>query len=145
MIKNILILNGPNLNMLGKREADIYGTSSLDDIKEICEKEAKSYGMAVDFRQSNSEGQMVDWIQEAKDDFDAIIINPAAYTHTSIAIHDALRLTDLPIIEVHLSNIYKREEFRHKSYVSPIASGVICGLGTSGYKMAISALAEQNN
>ncbi len=131
--------------MLGKREADIYGSSTLADIKDICEEQAKTHGITIDFKQSNSEGQMVDWIQDAKDNFDAIIINPAAYTHTSIAIHDALRTTNLPIIEVHLSNIYKREEFRHKSYVSPVANGVICGLGTSGYKMAISALAEQNN
>jgi 3-dehydroquinate dehydratase-2 len=144
MIKNICILNGPNLNMLGQRENDIYGAASLSDIKNICLEHASQLSLEIDFKQSNSEGQLVDWIQEAKDKSDAIIINPAAYTHTSIAIHDALRAVELPIIEVHLSNIYKREDFRHKSFVSPIALGVICGLGVNSYKLALSALAEHD-
>jgi len=144
MIKNILILNGPNLNMLGVRENDIYGTQSLADIEKMCIEHAKTLSQIIDFRQSNTEGELVDWIQEARNNFDAIIINPAAYTHTSIAIHDALRSIDIPIIEVHLSNIYKREEFRHKSYVSAVAMGIICGLGTNGYNLALSALANHN-
>ncbi len=144
MIKNILILNGPNLNMLGSRENDIYGSDSLADIEQMCKKKSGKNGQAIDFRQSNSEGELVNWIQDALGKFDAIIINPAAYTHTSIAIHDALKAVQLPVIEVHLSNIYKRESFRHSSYISMIALGQICGLGKTGYKLALDALAELN-
>ena len=130
--------------MLGRRENDIYGIDTLDDIKLMCEQEAKNNGQTIVFRQTNIEGELVSWIQEALGEFDAIIINPAAYTHSSIAIHDAIKAVELPLIEVHLSNIYKREEFRQKSYISTVALGVICGLGKTGYKLALNALAEHD-
>lgn len=143
MAKNILILNGPNLNMLGTREPETYGSGTLADIEDLCAKTAHTLGQSVDFRQSNHEGELVTWIQESMGRFDAIIINPAAYSHTSVAIHDALRAIGLPVIEVHLSNIHARERFRHHSYVSSIAIGVVCGLGPLGYKTALEALADQ--
>ncbi|MCF6343983.1 MAG: type II 3-dehydroquinate dehydratase [Devosiaceae bacterium] len=143
MAKKILILNGPNLNMLGTREPETYGSQTLGDIEQLCIKKATSLGLEVDFLQSNSEGELVDYIQGAKEKFDGIIINPAAYSHTSIAIRDALISVELPIIEVHISNIFKREEFRHHSYVSAVANGIICGLGTKGYLLALEALIEQ--
>lgn len=139
--RSILVLNGPNLNKLGERETSIYGTLSLKDIESLCHETAKPLQLSVDFRQSNHEGELVEWIQQS--DHAGMAINAAAYTHTSIAIHDALRLFKRPIIEVHLSNIYQREEFRHTSYVSPIADGVICGLGATGYQLALQALAEK--
>lgn len=138
----ILILNGPNLNMLGKREPEIYGKETLNDIKKKCEKKATELGINIEFKQSNHEGELVTWIQEAMGKFDAIIINPAAYTHTSIAILDALKTVNLPVIEIHLSNIYKREEFRHCSYISMVADGVISGLGFNGYLLAMNAVVE---
>jgi 3-dehydroquinate dehydratase-2 len=137
--KNILIINGPNLNLLGGREKDIYGQDSLQDIENKCREKSSKLGLEIDFFQSNSESELVDKIQNSKNNTDLVIINAAAYTHTSVAIHDALRAIDKPIIEVHLSNIYKREEFRHKSYISPIAEGVICGFGTNSYLLAIEA------
>ena len=143
MAKSVLILNGPNLNLLGTREPETYGPGTLADIEQMCAEESKTLGLTIDFRQSNHEGELVTWIQEAPGKFDAIIINPAAYTHTSVAIHDALRAADLPIVEVHLSNIHSREEFRHHSYVSPVATGVILGLGPIGYRLALIALAER--
>lgn len=137
----ILIINGPNLNMLGTREPEIYGSLTLTDIENACKDKAKSAGAEVGFFQSNHEGEMVSEIQQAASNgFTGIIINAGAYTHTSVAIHDALKMTGLPIMEVHLSNIYKREEFRHKSYISSLAEGVICGLGVKGYLAAIDAL-----
>lgn len=139
-IHKILLLNGPNLNMLGRREPDIYGTQTLDDIRDACEQKAKTLGFELDFRQSNREGELVDWIQEAKDAHDGIIINPAAYTHSSVAILDALVLTDLPVIEIHLSNIFRREPFRAHSYISMGASGVICGFGSNSYTLALDAM-----
>lgn len=142
MSKRILILNGPNLNMLGKREPEIYGHETLQDLEDACKKCATDLGFEIDFRQSNHEGVLVDWIQEARESFDAIVINPAAYTHTSVAILDALQAADKPVIEVHLSNIHKREAFRHTSYVSNMATGVICGLGIQGYEMALQALSR---
>lgn len=142
MAKRVLILNGPNLNLLGTRETSIYGSESLADIDAMCRAACDSYGLSCDFRQSNHEGELVDWIQSARKTADAIIINPAAYSHTSVAIHDALRALDKPIIEVHLSNIHQREPFRHHSYVSAVAQGVICGLGPRGYTLAIEAMAE---
>jgi len=142
MSKKILILNGPNLNLLGTREPEIYGSQTLKDIESMCSKSALTLDLDIDFRQSNHEGILVDWIQEARVSFDAIIINPAAYTHTSVAILDALSAVEKPIIEVHLSNIHKREEFRHTSYVSKIATGVICGLGTDGYVLAMESLSR---
>lgn len=141
MATTIFVLNGPNLNLLGKREPGLYGTGTLADIEKACTVRGKALGLAVDFRQTNIEGVLVDWIQEAGEKAKGIIINPGAYTHTSVAIHDAIRGTGLPVIEVHLSNIFARERFRHHSYVSPVAKGVICGLGPLGYTLAIEALA----
>jgi len=138
----ILILNGPNLNLLGTREPEIYGHESLEDIEIKCGNHGKAIGTDIDFRQSNSEGELVDWIQAAAGSTDGIIINPAAYTHTSIAILDALKQVDCPIIELHLSNIFSRETFRHHSYISPIANGVICGFGAHGYLLALDAISR---
>lgn len=140
MSHKVLILNGPNLNLLGKREPEIYGHQTLKDVEDLCKKAALAQNVEIDFRQSNHEGTLVDWIQEARETFDGIIINPAAYTHTSVAIHDALAAVDIPVVEVHLSNIHKREEFRHTSYVSKVADGVICGLGTEGYQLGLEAV-----
>lgn len=138
----IYILNGPNLNMLGKREPHIYGTDTLEDVKKICEDTAQQYNLEVVFYQSNREYELIDWIHQARETARGIVINPAAFTHTSIAILDALSLCDFPIIEVHISNVYKREAFRHHSYISGIASGIIAGLGTQGYGLAIQRLAH---
>ena len=138
----ILILNGPNLNMLGVREPEIYGSTTLADIEAMCTERAEALGLAVDFRQSNFEGELVSIIQKARDDHDGIIINAGAYTHTSVAIHDALALTDLPVIELHLSNIYNREEFRHHSYISSVSVGGIFGFGARGYGLALDAIAD---
>ena len=140
MAKPIYVLNGPNLNLLGTREPEIYGTTTLGDIEKMCDVRAGTLGFTVDFRQTNSEGELVSWIQEARDKASAIIINAAAYTHTSVALADALAAAELPAVEVHLSNIYKREAFRHHSYISPVAVGVICGLGATGYLLALDAL-----
>jgi 3-dehydroquinate dehydratase-2 len=127
--------------MLGVREPSIYGHDSLDDIAKSCEKRAGELGLQLDFRQSNHEGELITWIQQARGRVSGIIINPGAYGHTSIALLDALLISELPIIEVHLSNIFRREEFRHHTYVSQAASGVICGLGAQGYLLALDALA----
>ncbi|MDA0241326.1 MAG: type II 3-dehydroquinate dehydratase [Proteobacteria bacterium] len=142
MTASVLILNGPNLNMLGSREPEIYGSETLADIEESCVARGEGLDLKVDFRQSNGEGELVDWIQEASGNHAGIIINAGAYTHTSIAILDALRACGLPIIEVHLSNIFQREEFRHQSYISPVAEGVICGFGGHGYCLALEAIAK---
>jgi 3-dehydroquinate dehydratase-2 len=139
-MKKILIINGPNLNMLGTREKDIYGNVTLEEIKKSCESEAKKLKQKIKFYQSNSEAEIIDEIHSAKGNFDFIIINAAAYTHTSIAIMDALLAVQIPVIEIHLSNIYKREEFRHKSYISKIANGVICGFGVNSYLLALNAV-----
>jgi 3-dehydroquinate dehydratase II len=139
----VLILNGPNLNLLGSREPEIYGSATLDEIEANCRARAAQRGLVVDCRQSNSEGELVDWIQEARGKFDALVLNPGAYSHTSIAILDALLAVGLPVIEVHLSNIHKREDFRARSYVSKAALGVIAGFGKSSYVMALDALAER--
>ena len=138
----VLVLNGPNLNMLGARELAIYGADTLTDIAARCSARGKALGLAIDFRQSNAEGELVTWVQQARGSAAGLVINAGAYTHTSIALHDALRATDLPVIEVHLSNIYKRETFRHTSYISPVANGTICGFGGHGYELALDALAE---
>ena len=138
--KRILLLNGPNLNMLGVREPEIYGRETLDDIRASCLSRAEAIGVEIDFRQSNGEAELIAWIQQPS--ADGIVINPAAYTHTSIAIMDALVLTGLPVVEVHLSNIFRREPFRRRSYVSPAARGVICGFGAHGYLLAIDAMAR---
>ena len=139
---SILIINGPNLNLLGTREPAIYGRTTLAEVESACRDRAKERGLSVDFRQSNSEGEIVGWIQEARGRFAAIAINPAAYSHTSVAILDALSAVELPVVEVHLSNIHKRETFRRHSYVSQVALGVICGFGPLGYLMALDALAR---
>ena len=136
----VLVLNGPNLNMLGVREPEIYGRATLADIESGCQKHAEALGLEVEFRQSNSEGELVTWVQEARGSADAIVINAGAFTHTSVALLDALSMFGKPIIELHLSNIYAREEFRHRSYVSPAASGIICGFGASGYELALDAV-----
>lgn len=143
MAKRVLLLNGPNLNMLGTREPQTYGSQTLADIETMAKAEGEKLGLAVTCKQSNVEGELVTWIQQALGTQDAIIINPGAYSHTSIAIHDAIRAVGLPVVEVHLSNIHTREAFRHHSYVSPVALGVICGLGATGYRLALHALAEK--
>lgn len=138
----IHVLNGPNLNLLGTREPEIYGRATLKDVEKLCHEAGRKHGFTVEFRQSNHEGQLVDWIQEAHTSKAAgIVINPAAYTHTSIAILDALLLGKTPVIEVHISNIHAREDFRRHSYVSRAAKGVICGLGVQGYVLAIDSIA----
>ena len=138
----ILVLNGPNLNLLGLREPEIYGHETLADIEEACLERAAELGLSLDFRQSNQEGQLVDWIHEARQMADGIVLNAGAYSHTSIAILDALNAAAVPTVEVHLSNIYRREEFRHNSYVSRAARGVICGFGGHGYELALAAVAR---
>ena len=137
----IFILNGPNLNLLGAREPEVYGRETLDDIERLVAARAEELGLGVDFRQSNAEGELVTWIQEAPDKAKGIIINAGAYTHTSVAILDALLASDLPVVEVHLSNIFRRENFRRHSHVSQAALGVICGFGARGYVLALEALA----
>lgn len=141
-MSKVLILNGPNLNMLGLREPEIYGHDTLDDVKGQCLEKASSLGVEIDFRQSNHEGELVTWIQEEHGKVDAIVINAAAYTHTSIAIHDALKLHDIPVIEVHLSNPKEREEFRRSSYIEPIATAVFAGYGVQSYIKAIEKTAQ---
>jgi len=138
----IFILNGPNLNMLGVREPEIYGRDTLADIEAACVERARELGLEVEFRHSNHEGQIVEWIHEARQGADGIIINPAALTHTSVAVHDALKIAEVPVIEVHLSNTHRREEWRHRSFVSLVATGVIMGLGSQGYLLALDALAR---
>jgi 3-dehydroquinate dehydratase-2 len=140
--KPIFVLNGPTLNLLGQREPHIYGSATLADIERLTKDRAAKAGLTVDFRQTNHEGQMIDWILEGRSAASGIVINGGAWTHTSIAIMDALRAAERPVVEVHLSNPYAREEFRQKSYVSLVAKGVICGLGPAGYGYAIDALAN---
>jgi 3-dehydroquinate dehydratase-2 len=142
MQKKIIVLNGPNLNLLGTREPDTYGTTTLDEIHELVMNHSTNHGLECEFRQTNIEGTLVDWIQEAGKAADGIILNAAAYTHTSIALHDAVSAIDVPVIEVHLSNVFAREEYRHHSYISDVAVGVICGFGATGYVLAVDALAS---
>lgn len=139
MRPRLLVLNGPNLNLLGDREPAIYGRATLADIEIVCRRRAEALKASLDFRHSNAENDLIDWVQQARHTADALIINAAAYTHTSIALLDALSLLDMPVIEVHLSNIFRREPFRHHSYVSRAANGVICGLGPLGYALAVEA------
>jgi 3-dehydroquinate dehydratase-2 len=137
----IYVLNGPNLNLLGKRQPHIYGHETLADVERDCRALATSLGLDLRFHQSNREYEIIDWVHEARETAKGIVINPAAFTHTSVSILDALNAFDHPIIEVHISNVHKREAFRHHSYISPIASGVIAGFGTQGYQLAIRRLA----
>ncbi len=138
----ILVLNGPNLNLLGQREPTLYGNQSLEEINQELEEMASATGIRVEFFQSNHEGELVDRIQQARDDFELIIINAGAFSHYSIALHDALRAVNLPVIEVHLSNIYTREEFRHQSLISPVAVGGIFGFGALSYRLAFLAACQ---
>ena len=140
MPHRIIIINGPNLNLLGEREKSHYGNFSLEELKKKCIQKSKQLGIELDFRQSNIEGEIVTMIQEARNKYDGIIINAAGFTHSSVAIRDALEIVKKPKIELHISNIYKREEFRHKSLISDIATGGIFGLGTEGYILAINAM-----
>ncbi len=138
----VFVLNGPNLNLLGVRDPAVYGRDTLADIEARCLARAAALDLQIDFRQTNHEGQLVDWIQEARELADAIVLNAGALTHTSVAVLDALSAAGLPVIEVHLSNIFRRERFRHRSYVSLAATGVICGLGAQGYELALEAVAD---
>lgn len=139
MAHTVFVLNGPNLNMLGKREPGIYGGKTLDAIAEECRSKGQELGLDVDFRQSNHEGVLVDWLHESNDKASAVLINPGAYGHTSIALHDAIRAISVPVIELHLSNIHAREEFRHKTWTAPAVKGVICGFGPDSYILALQA------
>lgn len=142
MTATIFVLNGPNLNMLGQREPEIYGPDTLADVKKRCVTKAAALGLEIDFRQSNHEGELVSWLQEARDAASGVVLNAAGYTHTSVAIRDAVLACEKPVIEVHLSNPYSREEFRQHSFISDVAAGVICGLAGKGYELALDALAD---
>ena len=142
MPATIFVLNGPNLNLLGQREPDIYGADTLADVEKRCLARAAALGLDIDFRQSNHEGELVTWLQEAREAASGVVLNAAGYTHTSIAIRDAVLACEKPVIEVHLSNPYSREEFRHHSFISDVAAGVICGLAGKGYELALDALAD---
>ena len=141
MAKPIYVLNGPNLNLLGSREPEIYGRETLDDVRARCEHKAEALGLRVEFRQSNNEGELVAWIQEARTDGAGLVVNAGAFTHTSIAMLDALQACTIPKVEVHLSNIFAREPFRQHSYISKAVKGVICGFGPQSYELAIEAIA----
>ena len=145
MGKAVYILNGPNLNLLGLREPDVYGHETLGDIEARLAKQAAGLGLKIDFRQSNSEGELVDWLQEAGRDGSGVVLNAGAYTHTSVALHDVLLSVNIPVIEVHISNIFAREDFRHHSYISKVADGVICGLGVMGYEFGLIAIERKIN
>jgi len=138
----VAVLNGPNLNMLGLRQPEVYGRATLDDVEALCAETAERLGLAIDFRQTNGEGELISWIQELRGRAAGIVINPGGYSHTSIALMDALLAVELPVIEVHISNIHRREAFRHTSYVSRIAKGVICGLGIRGYAFALQSMLD---
>ena len=138
----VAVLNGPNMNMLGLRQPELYGADTLDDVETLCAETGEALNLAIDFRQSNIEGELISWIQEYRGRAAGIVINPAGYTTTSIALMDALLACELPVIEVHVTNIHRREAFRHESYVSKVAVGVICGLGIRGYALALTAMAE---
>ena len=142
MTRSIFVLNGPNLNLLGQREPGIYGDMTLATVEAGCHREAEALGLSVDFRQSNHEGVLVDWLHEANGKAAGVALNPGAYGHTSIALHDAIRSISIPVVELHISNIHAREEFRHKSMIAPVAKGVICGFGQDSYLLALRALAS---
>ncbi len=138
----VAVLNGPNMNMLGLRQPALYGAGTLDDVEQLCSETAEALDLAIDFRQSNHEGELVSWIQEFRSRAAGIVINAAGYTTTSVALMDALLASELPVIEVHVTNIYRREEFRQRSFVSLIAEGVICGFGIRGYALALTAMSD---
>ncbi len=147
-MKKILILNGPNLNLLGAREPEVYGSDTLADVERLCREEGEKLGVAIDCRQSNHEGQLIDWLQEAGREIAAgnmlgVVFNPGAYTHTSVALHDAIKGARVTVIELHISNVHAREEFRHHSYISPAARGIMVGFGAAGYALAIGARTDQ--
>jgi 3-dehydroquinate dehydratase-2 len=144
-MSSVLVLNGPNLNLLGTRKPEVYGSTSLADVKDMCEAEGKTLGVDIDFRQSNHEGELIDWIHEGgaarqRGELVGAVMNPGAFTHTSVALHDAIEGASLPLIELHISNVHSREEFRHHSYISPAARGIIVGFGVAGYALAIRGL-----
>lgn len=145
MKARVLVLNGPNLNMLGTREPATYGHETLADVAALCQRTAEAHHLDIEFRQTNHEGVLIDWIHEARGQYGGLLINPGAWTHTSVAIRDALVASELPVIEVHLSNIHKREAFRHHSFVSPIAVGVIAGFGSQGYRLGLEQFAHLLN
>jgi 3-dehydroquinate dehydratase-2 len=138
----VAVLNGPNLNLLGSREPALYGAATLDDLEALCAETAQALDLALDFRQTNHEGELITWVQECRDRVRGLVINPGGYSHTSIALMDAVLAAEIPVVEVHLTNIHAREEFRRHSYVSRVANGVICGLGIRGYGLALTAIAE---
>ena len=142
-MSSVLILNGPNLNLLGTRQPEVYGATTLADVQEMCLKAGERLGLGIGFEQSNHEGLILDQIHAAKGSFDGIVLNAGAFTHTSIALMDAISSVELPVVEVHLSNIHAREPFRHKSYIAPVAVGQICGFGAQGYILALEALAHR--
>ncbi len=142
MLPLVAVLNGPNLNMLGSREPALYGAATLDDVEALCAETAQALELAIDFRQTNHEGELITWVQECRDKARGIVINPGGFSHTSVALMDAVLAAELPTIEVHLTNIHAREEFRRHSLVSRVANGVICGLGMRGYGLALTAIAE---
>jgi 3-dehydroquinate dehydratase II len=144
-MKTVLVLNGPNLNLLGTREPEVYGAETLADVEKLCRDEGARLGLAVECRQSNHEGQLIDWIHEAGREYAAgrligVVLNAGAYTHTSLALHDAIKGANVPVIELHISNVHAREPFRHRSFVSPVANGIIVGFGVQGYALAIAGL-----
>lgn len=138
----VLVLNGPNMNMLGLRQPELYGAATIDDVEQLCAETAETLGLAISFRQTNAEGELISWVQEGRGVARGIVLNPAGYTTTSIALMDALLAVGLPTIEVHVTNIHRREEFRQHSFVSKAATGVICGLGIRGYALALQAMAD---
>jgi 3-dehydroquinate dehydratase-2 len=142
MLPLVAVLNGPNLNMLGSREPALYGAATLDDVEALCAEAAHALELAIDFRQTNHEGELITWVQECRDKARGIVINPGGYSHTSVALMDAVLAAELPVVEVHLTNIHAREEFRRHSLISRVANGVICGLGIRGYGLALTAIAE---
>ena len=147
MAKTVFVLNGPNLNLLGSREPSVYGAQTLADVQQLCAAACERWGLALEFRQSNHEGVLIDWLHEAGTLHAAgalagVVLNAGAYTHTSIALHDAIKGTAIPLLELHISNVHARESFRHHSYISPVARAVVCGLGVAGYPLAIEAVAQ---
>lgn len=141
VLPQIAVLNGPNLNLLGLRQPEVYGRATLDDVEALCAETAERVGLAIDFRQTNGEGELITWVQECRGRASGIVLNPGGYTHSSVALMDALLAVELPVIEVHVSNIHRREAFRRHSYVSRAATGVICGLGIQGYALALTGMA----